>query len=68
MAYPANRTDVADHFPDASVRKTVEVDLALLERYDATALNDARTALSTHRLRFVRRFAFGRPDGRDLSH
>ncbi len=35
LAYPANRTGVADHFPDASVRKTVEVDLALLERYDA---------------------------------
>jgi transposase len=35
LAYPANRAGVADRFPDASVRKTVEVDLALLERYDA---------------------------------
>jgi transposase len=35
LAYPANREGVADRFPDASVRKTVEVDLALLERYDA---------------------------------
>jgi transposase len=35
LAYPANRDGVADRFPDASVRKTIEVDLALLERYDA---------------------------------
>ena len=35
LAYPANREGVAERFPDASVRKTVEVDLALLDRYDA---------------------------------
>ena len=35
LAYPANRDGVPDHFPDASVRKSIEVDLALLDRYDA---------------------------------
>jgi transposase len=34
LAYPANRDGVSEHFPDASVRKSIEVDLALLERYD----------------------------------
>jgi len=34
IAYPANREGVAEHFPDRSVRRSVEVDLALLERYD----------------------------------
>jgi len=34
IAAPANREGVADHFPDPAVRRSVEVDLALLERYD----------------------------------
>jgi transposase len=34
LAYPANRSGVGDHFPDPIVRKSIEVDLALLERYD----------------------------------
>jgi transposase len=34
LAYPANRDGVADHFPDPSVRKSIEVDLALLDQYD----------------------------------
>src|SRR4029453_5078559 len=34
LAHPANRQGVPDHFPDPSVRKTLEVDLALLEQYD----------------------------------
>ena len=34
LADPANREGVPDHFPDPSVRKTIEVDLALLEQYD----------------------------------
>ena len=33
-AYPANRAGVSEHFPDPSVRKGIDVDLALLERYD----------------------------------
>jgi hypothetical protein len=33
-AYPANRTGVSEHFPDPSARKSIDVDLALLERYD----------------------------------
>jgi transposase len=35
IAYPASREGLLEHFPDPSVRKSVEVDLALLERYDA---------------------------------
>ena len=51
-----------DHFPDASVRKSIEVDLALLERYD-TLIDDLELTLvrmakrhdadAFHRLRSV---------------
>src|SRR5262245_1825796 len=34
LAYPANRTGVSEQFTDPSVRKSIDVDLALLERYD----------------------------------
>jgi transposase len=34
LAYTANRTGVADRFPEPSVRKRVEVDLQLLDEYD----------------------------------
>jgi hypothetical protein len=34
LAYKANRDGVADHFPDPSVRKTVEVDVSLSDHYD----------------------------------
>jgi transposase len=34
IAYPSNREGVAEHFEDRAVRKNIEVDLALLERYD----------------------------------
>jgi len=34
LAYPANRDGVSAHFPDPSVRKSVEVDLALIDEYD----------------------------------
>jgi hypothetical protein len=33
-AYPANRTGVSEHFPDPIVRRSIDVDLALLERSD----------------------------------
>jgi transposase len=35
IAYPGNREGVAEHFPDPAVRQSVELDLALLERYDS---------------------------------
>ena len=35
LAYAANREGVGEHFPDPSVRKSVEVDLALIDQYDA---------------------------------
>jgi transposase len=34
LAYKANREGVEEHFPEPSVRKTIEVDLALLDHYD----------------------------------
>jgi len=34
LAYKANREGVADHFPDPSVRKSIEVDVALMDHYD----------------------------------
>jgi transposase len=34
LAYKANRDDVADHFPDPSVRKALEVDVSLINHYD----------------------------------
>jgi len=44
LAYPANREGVAGHFADPSVHKSIEVDLALLERYD-TLINDLELTL-----------------------
>jgi len=34
IAYAANREGLAEHFPDAAVRRSIGLDLALLERYD----------------------------------
>jgi len=34
LAYAANREGVAAHFPDPRVRKSIEVDLALIDLYD----------------------------------
>ena len=62
LAYPGNRQGVPEHFADPSVRKSVEVDLALLEQYD-TLINDLELTLvreanrhdadAFHRLRSV---------------
>src|SRR3989304_5929868 len=34
LRYPANREDLAEHFTDDSVKKSIETDLALIEVYD----------------------------------
>jgi len=34
LAYKANREGVADHFPDPRVRKTIEVEVSLIDHYD----------------------------------
>jgi hypothetical protein len=34
LAYKANREEVAEHFPDPSVRKTIEVDVSRIDHYD----------------------------------
>jgi len=62
LAYPANRTGVSGHFSDPSVRKSIDVDLALLERYD-TLITDLELTIvreakrhdgdAFHRLRSV---------------
>lgn len=39
LAYKANREGIAEHFPDPSVSKSIEVDLQLLDFYDQL-LND----------------------------
>lgn len=33
-AYKANREGVEEHFPDPSVRKTIEVEVSLIDHYD----------------------------------
>jgi transposase len=62
LAYPANREGVTEYFADASVRKSIEVDLALLERYDGLITDLELTLVRTakqhdadafHRLRSV---------------
>ena len=44
IADPATRDGVPDYFSDPSVRKSIEVDLALLDRYDAL-INDLELTL-----------------------
>ena len=39
LAYPANRDGVREQCPDPRVRKSIKVDLALLDQYD-TLMND----------------------------
>jgi transposase len=34
LAAKANREDVADHFPDPSVHKAIEIDISLIDHYD----------------------------------
>ena len=34
LTYKANREGVEEHFPDPSVRKTIEVDVSLIDHYD----------------------------------
>ena len=62
LAYPGNREGVVDHFPDPSVRKSIEVDVALIDQYDTlitdlelTIVREAKRhdADAFHRLRSV---------------
>lgn len=62
IAYPSNRDGLLAHFPDPIVRTSIEVDLALLERYDTwitdlelTIVRSAKRhdADAFHRLRSV---------------
>ena len=62
LAYPGNRDGVVEHFPDPIVRKSIEVDVALIDQYDAlvndlelTIVREAKhhDADAFHRLRSV---------------
>ncbi len=62
LAYKANRAGVVEHFGDPSVQKSIEVDLALIDHYDAlvtdlelTIVREAKRhdADAFHRLRSV---------------
>jgi transposase len=62
LAYPANRDGVREHFPEASVRKSIDVDLTLVAQYDTlitdlelTIVREAKRhdADAFHRLRSV---------------
>jgi transposase len=62
LAYHANRAGVVEHFPDPSVQKSIAVDLALIDQYDAlvtdlelTIVREAKrhNADAFHRLRSV---------------
>jgi transposase len=62
LAYKANRHGVVEHFSDPSVQKSIEVDLALIDHYDAlvtdlelTIVREAKRhdADAFHRLRSV---------------
>ncbi len=48
LAYPANREGVREHVPDPSMRKSIEVDLALLAEYDVLINDLALTATCNH--------------------
>ncbi len=62
LAYPGNRDGVVEHFPDPSVRKSIEVDVVLIDQYDAL-VNDLELTIvreakrhdgdAFHRLRSV---------------
>jgi transposase len=62
LAYKANREGVVEHFADPSVQKSIEVDVALIDQYDAlvtdlelTIVREAKRhdANAFHRLRSV---------------
>src|SRR3990170_888378 len=62
LAYPGNREGVVEHFADPSVRKSIDVDVGLIDQYDAlvtdlelTIVREARrhAADAFHRLRSV---------------
>lgn len=62
LAYRTNRRGVVEHFPDPSVQKSLAVDLALIDQYDALVIDIALTIVreakrhnadAFHRLRSV---------------
>ena len=58
LAYKAHREGVEEHFPDPSVRKTIEVDVSLIDHYDnllgEVELSITRTAKGHNAQSFAR--------------
>jgi transposase len=50
IAYKANRQGIAERFPDAEVRKSVRLDLSLLDHYDAVLTEVELTLTRTAKL------------------
>jgi transposase len=58
LAYKGKRAGVEEHFPEPSVRKTIELDVALIDHYDKllgeVELSITRTAKGHHPQSFAR--------------
>jgi transposase len=57
LAYKANRAGVAEHFPDPSVRKTIEVEVSLIAHYDQLLSEVELSIPRTAKLHDVQTFA-----------
>ena len=56
IAYKKNRQGVAEHFPDPSVRKSMEMDLALIDHYDKLLTEVELTITQTAKVHDVHAF------------
>jgi Transposase len=57
LAYQANREGVEEHFPDPSVRKTIAVEVSLIDHYDKLLGEVARYLTRTAKAHEVQTFA-----------
>ena len=56
IAYKKNREGVAEHFPDLSVRKSMEMDLALIDHYDKLLTDVELYITKTAKIHDIERF------------
>src|SRR3990172_4401623 len=57
IAYKKNREGVAEHFPDLSVRKSMEMDLALIDHYDKLLTDVELYITKTAKIHDIERFS-----------
>jgi transposase len=57
LANRSNRADGADHFPDPSVRKTIEVEVSLIDHYDQLLSEGERSLTRSAKAHDVQTFA-----------